>query len=81
MVKPTFNKNKAGEIISARIRVCDGYNLDGTKRTRSRTLKKPLGMSDAKFQKLVQEETLKKESTQSREMPKLRAFLAVIGDK
>ena len=25
MVKPTFNKNKAGEIISARIRVCDGY--------------------------------------------------------
>lgn len=61
MVKPTFNKNKAGEIISARIRVCDGYNLDGTKRTRSRTLKKPLGMSDAKFQKLAQEETLKDE--------------------
>lgn len=61
MTKPTFNKNKAGEIISARIRVCDGYNLDGTKRTRSRTLKKPLGMSDAKFTKLAQEETLKDE--------------------
>ena len=61
MVKPTFNKNKAGEIVSARIRVCDGYNLDGTKRIRSRTLKKPLGMSDAKFQKLAQEETLKDE--------------------
>lgn len=43
--------------------------------------KKARGMSDAKFQKLVQEETLKKESTQSREMPKLRAFLAIIGDK
>ena len=67
--------------MSCYIGVCDGYNLDGTKRTRSRTLKKPIGMSDAKFQKLVQEETLKKESTQSREMPKLRAFLAVIGDK
>lgn len=47
--------------MSCYIGVCDGYNLDGTKRTRSRTLKKPLGMSDAKFQKLVQEETLKKE--------------------
>lgn len=61
MTKPTFNKNKAGEIISVRIRVCDGYNLDGTKRIRSRTLKKPCGMSDAKFTKLAQEETLKDE--------------------
>ena len=67
--------------MSCYIGVCDGYNLDGTKRIRTRTLKKPFRMSDAKFQKLVQEETLKKESTQSREMPKLRAFLAVIGDK
>ena len=61
MTKPTFNKNKAGEIVSARIRVCDGYNLDGTKRIRTRTIKKPHGMSDAKFQKLAQEETLKDE--------------------
>ena len=42
-------------------RVCDGYNFDGTKRIRSRTLRKPFGMSDAKFQKFAQEETLKDE--------------------
>lgn len=61
MIQPKINRNKSGEIISARIRVSAGYDSNGKKRIHARTVKKPHDMTEKQFLKFVQAETLKDE--------------------
>jgi len=50
----TANKNKDGVIVSYRIRVSDGYGVDGKQRFQTMTWKVPHGMTEKQSQKAAQ---------------------------
>lgn len=50
----TANKNKDGVIVSYRIRVSDGYGVDGKQRFQTMTWKVPHGMTEKQAQKAAQ---------------------------